>query len=84
MKNNRFKISKDKHQWILTEYKKGTGRKDQPIITSSDTYYPKLEQVMRAIIDRELGCCGEALDILKALKRIDDRLPDICRELIGE
>jgi len=86
MNNERFSISRDKYQWILTEHTKGIGKKGQDIVTSSDSYYPKLEQVMRASIDKGFYTDEEytALEILKVLKRIDDRLAQICKNLIGE
>lgn len=37
---------------------------------------------MRVVIDRELGCFDEILDMLAALKSIDARLPEICAKLM--
>lgn len=73
--NDRFAFERDKWCWTLHEYKKGVNKKTkEEVETVYDTYYPTLEQVCKAIIDRTAGDAQDAKDLRRVIRNVADEL----------
>ena len=60
--------------WTLTEMIPGTGKQGQPIVTEKHTYHGNAIQIYKAVLDRELGRCKFASDIIARIEEVEDAL----------
>jgi len=73
--NDRFEFTRDKYQWILTEWKDGVSRKTKkPIRAKRTTYHGNIEQICNTIIDRSLDACEDLQELMDHLKRTRSQL----------
>ena len=61
---NKYRITSDKYQWILQEKRIGHDKNGAEKIHWDNAYYPRLEQVCMAVLDREAKDCDTAEDII--------------------
>ena len=67
--NDKFKIDSDKYQFILIETYEGKDRDGYPKQHERMTYYPCLEQCLKAIRDEECKEAGTVAELLEALHK---------------
>ena len=74
--NDDFEFYSDRHQWILTQFRDGTSKEGDAIRVKSETFYPNLQQVCGAIIDRSCGECEDLQSIINLLENAKDVLKE--------
>lgn len=68
--NDRFQILADTYCYHLVETYEGINRKTkEPKQQQRTSYYPSLEQCLRAVKDAEVKQCSGVQEILEALQR---------------
>ena len=65
--NDKFRVERDKYQWLLIESKDGLSKKQEPIVTTRTTYHGTLKQCCNEIAERMMGECESVKEIKKAL-----------------
>lgn len=61
---NKYRLTNDKYQWILSEKRVGRDKNGSEKIQWDKTYYPRLENVCMAILDREAKDCDTVEQII--------------------
>jgi hypothetical protein len=78
---NKYRLTSDKYQWILSEKRIGHDKNGVEKIQWDKTYYPRLEQVCMAILDREAKDCDTAEEIIFKLNGAVNILVDKIEEV---
>lgn len=47
---DRYRLKRDKYQWILTRLRHGENKKGEPVVTTSNTYHATLDQVAKKLL----------------------------------
>ena len=81
--NDEFSMDRDKYQWILHQTYMGRNKiTGEPKPQSRQTYYSRIDQIAKAIIDKSLKRCDTAEDILSYLSSAEAIVTKDLEELV--